>query len=230
LGQNIDLAPSILSADFAQLAREIEKIESSCADVVHLDIMDGHFVPNITIGPPVVASIRKITRLPLDVHLMIKNPDKFLDDFINAGANWISVHIEADVHIDRTINYLKDKGIKAGIAVNPGTPLSSLEEVLPIADYILLMTVNPGFGGQKFIPSMLKKIGRLRDSIVLRNYGVRIEVDGGIGPDNMDDVLTAGADVIVVGSAIFNSQKGASEAVRELKEVANKHIRYTAIQ
>lgn len=230
MGQTIELAPSILSADFAQLAREIEKIESSCADIIHLDIMDGHFVPNITIGPPVVASIRKITRLPLDVHLMIKNPEMFLDSFINAGANWISVHLEADVHIDRTINYLKSKGIRAGIAVNPGTPLGSLEEVLQIADYILLMTVNPGFGGQKFIPSMLKKIRRLRDSIVLNKYDARIEVDGGIGPDNMDDVLTAGADVIVVGSAIFNSQKDASEVVRDLKEVAARHVRYTETQ
>jgi ribulose-phosphate 3-epimerase len=224
LGQTIELAPSILSADFTQLAREIRKIESSGANVVHLDIMDGHFVPNITIGPPVVASIRKITRLPLDVHLMIKNPERFLDDFINAGANWISVHIESDVHIDRTINYLKSKGIRAGIAVNPGTPLSFLEEVLPISDYILLMTVNPGFGGQKFIPSMLKKIGRLHESIVLNDYNVRIEVDGGISSDNIDAVLTAGADVIVVGSAIFNSQKDASESVRELREIANKHI------
>jgi ribulose-phosphate 3-epimerase len=224
LGQSIELAPSILSADFAQLAREIGKIESSGADVVHLDIMDGHFVPNITIGPPVVASIRKITQLPLDVHLMIKNPERFLDDFINAGANRISVHIEADVHIDRTVNYLKSKGIRAGIAVNPGTPLSSLEEVLPIADYILLMTVNPGFGGQKFIPSMLKKIGRLHESIVINRYGVRIEVDGGIGLDNLEEVLAAGAEIIVVGSAIFNFRNGASEAVRELKGIANKHI------
>jgi ribulose-phosphate 3-epimerase len=227
LGRTIDLAPSILSADFTKLADEIKKIESSGADVVHLDIMDGHFVPNITIGPPVVASIRKITRLPLDVHLMIKHPENFLDAFINAGANWISVHIEADAHIDRTLNYLKDKGIRAGIAVNPGTPLSLLEEAIHIADYILLMTVNPGFGGQKFIPSMLKKIGRLRDFIVLNSFDARIEVDGGIGPDNMDEVLTAGADVIVVGSAIFNSKIDAAKAVRELKDVASKHMQYT---
>jgi ribulose-phosphate 3-epimerase len=223
LRQIKELAPSILSADFAQLAVEIGKIENSGADVVHLDIMDGHFVPNITIGPPVVTSIRKITSLPLDVHLMIKNPEQFLDAFIHAGANWISVHIEEDNHIDRTLHYLKSRGIRAGIAVNPGTPLSTLEEVLPIADYILLMTVNPGFGGQIFIPSMLKKISRLHETIVLNQYDIRIEVDGGIGPENIADVLAAGADIIVVGSAIFNPKKDASVAVRDLKGIINRH-------
>jgi ribulose-phosphate 3-epimerase len=222
VGQIIEIAPSILSADFANLAREIEKAESGGADLIHLDIMDGHFVPNITIGPPVVASIRKITRLPLDAHLMIEKPERYLDDFIQAGVNWLSVHVEADVHLDRTINYLKDNGIKAGIALNPGTSLGSLEEVLALADYVLIMTVNPGFGGQKFIPSMLKKISRLRESVVSRGYRTRIEVDGGIGPENLQEVLTAGAEIIVSGSAIFSSQKGASKAVEEMKGIAER--------
>jgi ribulose-phosphate 3-epimerase len=222
VGQIIEIAPSILSADFANLAREIEKAESGGADLIHLDIMDGHFVPNITIGPPVVASIRKITRLPLDAHLMIEKPERYLDDFIQAGANWLSVHVEADVHLDRTINYLKGNGIKAGIALNPGTSLGSLEEVLALADYVLIMTVNPGFGGQKFIPSMLKKISRLRESVVSNGYRARIEVDGGIGPENLQEVLAAGAEIIVSGSAIFSSQKGASKAVEEMKGIAER--------
>jgi ribulose-phosphate 3-epimerase len=222
--QLIKLAPSILSADFANLAREIGKAESGGADLIHLDIMDGHFVPNITIGPPVVTSIRKITRLPLDAHLMIEKPERYLDDFIRAGVNWLSVHIEADVHLDRTINYLKENGIKAGIAINPGTSLDSMEEVLALADYVLIMTVNPGFGGQKFIPSMLKKISRLRDSIVSNGYQAKIEVDGGIGPENLQEVLTAGAEVIVSGSAIFGSQKGANMAVEEMKKIAERQM------
>ena len=217
LGRVIEIAPSILSADFAHLAREIEKVESAGADVLHLDIMDGHFVPNITIGPPVVAAIRRITKLPLDAHLMIDHPERFLDEFIAAGADWISVHAEADVHLDRSLNYIKQNGVRAGVVLNPGTPLEALGEVLPVADYALLMTVNPGFGGQKFIPSTLKKIGRLRDWIVSNAYKVRIEVDGGVGPDNLAEVVSAGADIIVVGSAIFSSPKDPSEVVREME-------------
>lgn len=220
--RKIDIAPSILSADFAQLAGAIQTIENSGADIVHLDVMDGHFVPNITIGPPVVGSIRKITRMPLDAHLMIEKPERFLDDFIKAGVDWLSVHIEADVHLNRTLNYLKSNGVKAGVAINPATSLSLLDEILPLADYVLIMTVNPGFGGQKFIPSMLKKIKQLRETIVSNGYRTRIEVDGGIGPDNLQDVLTAGAEIIVAGSAIFGSQKDASAAVREMKELAEQ--------
>jgi ribulose-phosphate 3-epimerase len=218
----IEIAPSILSADFARLAQEIEKIESGGADVVHLDIMDGHFVPNLTIGPPVVAAIRKITRLPLDVHLMIERPERFLDDFIRAGANWISVHVEADVHLERTLQYLKDNGIRAGVAINPGTSLSSLDEILHLADFVLIMTVNPGFGGQKFIPSMIKKIKRLRESIVLNKYKTRIEIDGGIGPDNLPEVLTAGAEIIVAGSAVFSAKENASQVIQEMKGIADR--------
>jgi len=225
LGRTIQIAPSILSADFAHLAREIEKVESAGADLVHLDIMDGHFVPNITIGPPVVSSIRRFTGLPLDVHLMIERPEQYIDGFIQAGANWMSVHAEADVHLERTLHYIKDNGLRAGVALNPATPLGSLEEILPLVDYVLIMTVNPGFGGQEFIPSTLKKIRRLKDSIVSSAYQVRIEVDGGVGPDNLAKVLTAGADIIVAGSAIFSSAKGASEAVREMKGIAEQHLK-----
>jgi ribulose-phosphate 3-epimerase len=225
LGQIIEIAPSILSADFAHLAREIEKVESAGANLIHLDIMDGHFVPNITIGPPVVRSIRKFTNLPLDAHLMIEEPERYIEDFIRAGVNWLSVHVEADVHLDRTLHFLQENGVQAGVAINPGTSLSSLEEVLPLADYILLMTVNPGYGGQEFIPSTLKKIRRLRESIVFNGYRTRIEVDGGIGPGNLHDVLNAGAEIIVMGSAVFGSKKDASEAVREIKGIAERHMR-----
>jgi len=196
-------------------------VESAGADLIHLDIMDGHFVPNMTIGLPVVTSIRKITRLPLDAHLMIDNPGQYLDDFIEAGINWLSVHVEADVHLERTLQHLRQHGVRAGVALNPATPLSSLEEILPLADFVLVMTVNPGFGGQKFIPSMLKKISRLRDIIVSNNYRTRIEVDGGIGTDNLSDILAAGAEIIVAGSAIFGS-KDAAGAVRAMKEMAGK--------
>jgi ribulose-phosphate 3-epimerase len=225
LGRTIEIAPSILSADFAHLAGEIEKVESAGAHLIHLDVMDGHFVPNMTIGPPVVASIRKITRLPLDAHLMIDNPGQYLDDFIRAGINWLSVHAEADVHLNRSLQYLRDNGIRAGVAINPGTSLNLLEEVLPLVDYVLIMTVNPGFGGQKFIPSMIKKISRLKDIIVSNSYRARIEVDGGIGPDNLQNVLAAGAEIIVAGSAIFSSQMNASEAVRQMKGIADRQMR-----
>lgn len=207
------------------MAREIEKVESAGADLVHLDIMDGHFVPNITIGPPVVSSIRRFTGLPLDVHLMIEHPEQYIDSFIRAGVNWMSVHVESDIHLERTLHYMKDNGVHAGVALNPATPLCLLDEILGLADYVLIMTVNPGFGGQKFIPSTLKKIRRLRESIVSNAYPIRIEVDGGIGPDNLAEVLTAGADTIVAGSAIFSSDKGASEAVREMKGIAEQHLR-----
>jgi ribulose-phosphate 3-epimerase len=223
LKQNIEIAPSILSADFAHLGREIEKAERGGADVIHLDVMDGHFVPNVTIGPPVVESIRKITRLPLDAHLMIEKPGRYLDDFIQAGVNWLSVHVEADDHLDRSLQYIKAKGVKAGIAINPGTALSSLDQILPFADFILIMTVNPGFGGQKFIPYTLKKVSQLREIIVSKGYPTRIEVDGGIGPGNLHDILTAGAEIIVTGSAIFSSRKDASEAVKEMKGIAERY-------
>ncbi len=227
MGRTIEIAPSILSADFANLAREIERVEAGGADVLHLDIMDGHFVPNITIGPPVVASIRKSTRLPLDTHLMVAEPARYVEDLAKAGANWVSVHVEADRHLARTLDWIHGCGMKAGVAVNPATPLSLLEEVLPQADHILIMSVNPGFGGQVFIPSTLKKIRKLRDTISSYGYSARIEVDGGVGPDNLDEVLGAGAEIIVAGSAIFNAAEGATNATRGMKDTADRHNRVT---
>jgi len=207
------------------LAREIETVEVAGADVLHLDLMDGHFVPNITIGPPVVSSIRKITGMPLDAHLMIEMPDRYIEDLVQAGVNWISVHVETDDHLNRTLHLIRDHGLKAGVALNPSTPLCSLEEVLPDVDYILLMTVNPGFGGQHFIPSTLRKIRKLRETIASNGYRARIEVDGGIGPGNLDAVLAAGAEIIVAGSAIFGLDKDAADAVREMKGIAERHSR-----
>jgi len=225
LGRHITIAPSILSADFARLACEIETVEVAGADVLHLDVMDGHFVPNITIGPPVISSIRKITRMPLDAHLMIEEPDRYVEEMARAGANWISVHVEADHHLNRTIRLIHDLGCKAGVALNPSTPLCTLEEVLPEVDYVLIMTVNPGFGGQQFVPSTLRKIRNLRETISSNDYRAGIEVDGGIGPGNLDEVLAAGAEIIVAGSAIFGHDKGASEAVREIKGIAERQSR-----
>ena len=209
-----------MSADFARLADEIGEAEKAGADIVHLDVMDGRFVPNFTFGPPVASAIRKITSLPLDAHLMVETPSRFLDGFIRAGVNRLSVHVEAEPHLDRTLNYIRDAGVLAGVAINPGTPLSALEEILPIIDFVLVMTVNPGFGGQPFIPSMLKKISRLREMIVLNKYRIRIEVDGGIGVNNLRDVLAAGAEIIVAGSAVFGSAKGVDCAIHELRNIA----------
>jgi ribulose-phosphate 3-epimerase len=220
----IRIAPSILSADFAHLADEIRKAEKGGADLLHVDVMDGHFVPNITLGPPVLSSIRKITDLPLDAHLMIEQPARYIDEFVQAGANWISVHVEADVHLNRTIRSIQDQGVQAGVAVNPGTPLSLLEEILPEADFILVMSVNPGFGGQKFISSTLQKIRKLREIIASNGYRARIEVDGGIGPGNLRDVISVGAEVVVAGSAIFGAPD-IIEAVRGLRQIAESYNR-----
>ena len=225
LGRMIKIAPSILSADFANLAQEIERVERGGADVLHVDVMDGHFVPNITLGPPVVSSLRKITELPLDTNLMIQEPSRYISEFIRAGANWLSIHAEADPHLNRTIRYIQNQGARAGVAINPATPLSALEEILPDVDFVLIMSVNPGFGGQQFIPASLQKIRRLREVIASNGCRAEIEVDGGIGPHNLQDVLTAGAEVIVAGSAIFSRGADATEAVRELKKIANCHAR-----
>lgn len=199
------IAPSILSADFSRLGDEIKAVEDAGADWIHVDVMDGHFVPNITIGPPVVESIRKVTDLPLDVHLMIENADGYIKSFSEAGADILTVHAEACPHLNRTLQLIREHKVKAGVVLNPATPLSSLEEVLHELDMVLLMTVNPGFGGQSFIPSMLDKISNLSD--IMSNYEdeIELQVDGGVKPDNAGDIKESGASILVAGSAIFNS-------------------------
>lgn len=200
------IAPSILSADFSRLGEEVRAVERAGADYIHIDVMDGHFVPNITIGPMIVKAVRKMTQLPLDVHLMISDPDRFLDEFAKCGADILTVHAEAVIHMHRTIQFIRSLGVRAAVSLNPATPLDVLEYVLEDLDMVLLMTVNPGFEGQKFIPSVLPKITRLREMAVARRCSLEIEVDGGIGPDSIARVSSAGADVFVAGSAIFYSE------------------------
>ena len=213
----VEIAPSILSADFTRLGEEIATVERGGASIVHVDVMDGHFVPNITIGLPVVRSLKRATQLPLDTHLMITEPGIYAEQFAEAGAAMVSVHVEADPHLNRTLAAIRKKGALAGVAINPATPLVALEEALPFADYILLMSVNPGFGGQKFIPTALDKVRRLRRMIDDRGLQTRIEIDGGIDRTNIAEVAAAGAEIIVAGSAIFNESDPA-QAVRELRE------------
>lgn len=199
----IELAPSILSADFAHLAEYVERATEGGGTVIHVDVMDGHFVPNITIGPPVVKSLRKATRLPLDCHLMIENADEYISDFAEAGADWISVHQEACPHLNRTLNHIKDSGCRAGVVINPATPVETLSEVLDLVHLVLVMSVNPGFGGQSFIPASVVKIRRLAEIRAERGYNFRIEVDGGIAHDTVGEVVRAGAELLVAGSAVF---------------------------
>lgn len=202
----VKIAPSILSANFLNLGEEIKAADKAGADMLHIDIMDGHFVPNITIGPFIVESIRKITSLPLDVHLMIEEPDRYLMDFIKAGADFLTVHYETSVHLHRTVQRIKESGVKAGVSLNPATSILSVEHILPDIDFVLLMSVNPGFGGQKFIPHIIHKITALKKIIKNRGLTTLIEVDGGIKLDNAKDVVSAGADILVMGSAFFNSK------------------------
>jgi len=199
----IELAPSILSADFAHLADQIRSATEGGGTLVHVDIMDGHFVPNITIGPPVVKSLRKVTELPLDCHLMIENPDQYIPEFVEAGADWISVHQEASRHLHRTLQHIRSHGALAGVVINPATPIETLVEVLDMVDYILVMSVNPGFGGQKFIPVAVHKIRRLAEIRASRGLNYRIEVDGGIALDTVAEVVRAGAEILVAGNAVF---------------------------
>jgi ribulose-phosphate 3-epimerase len=213
----IELAPSILSADFAHLADQVRSVTEGGATLVHVDVMDGHFVPNITIGPPVVKSLRKATDLPLDCHLMIENPDQYIPDFVQAGADWISVHQETCVHLNRTLHHIKDHGAQAGVVINPATPVETLAEVLDIVDYVLVMSVNPGFGGQKFIPGAVHKIRRLAEIRQARGLNYRIEVDGGIALDTVGDVVRAGAEILVAGNAVFGHGDPKSNAQKLLK-------------
>jgi len=211
------IAPSILSADFAYLADEIAKVTEAGADMIHVDVMDGHFVPNFTIGPPIVKAIRKVTRLPLDVHLMMTNPDDYIHDFIKAGSNYITVHVETCPHLHRTIQSIKEEGVKAGVTLNPATPLSSVEEILGEVDLLLIMSVNPGFGGQEFIPSVLEKLRRARTLIDQRGAKVELEIDGGIKVENIAAIAQAGADILVSGSAIFQS-KDYKETIQKMRK------------
>jgi len=213
------IAPSILSADFSKLGEEIAKVEAAGAALIHVDVMDGHFVPNITIGPPVVKSIRKATRLPLDVHLMISDPDKYIPAFVDAGANILTVHAESTVHLDRTLSFIRSHNIAAGVALNPATPVQAIESVLDGADLVLVMTVNPGFGGQKFIPYTVGKIRTVREWIETRRLRCVIEVDGGIDVDTLTEVVKAGAEILVTGSAVFQAPDPAHK-VKEMLEKA----------
>ena len=212
-----EIAPSILSADFTRLAEEIHAVENGGATMLHVDVMDGHFVPNITIGLPVVKSLRKATKMTIDCHLMIEEPGRFAVEFVNAGADMVSVHVEADVHLQRTLTAIQEAGGKAGIAINPATPLVALEEALPYADFVLLMSVNPGFGGQAYIPTSTDKVRRLKRMIDDRGLNTKIEIDGGIDANNIMEIVEAGVDIVVAGSAIYGKANPA-DAVREMLE------------
>ena len=205
MNSNIKIAPSILASNFSKLNDEVISIENAGADFIHLDIMDGHFVPNLTFGPPIIKSLRNLTKLPFDVHLMVSNPDTLLDDYINAGANIITVHVEACNHLARTLHYIKSKGCKAGVAINPHTDIQFIENVIEDLDLILIMTVNPGFGGQKFIKSMFKKISLVKEIISSRD--IFLEVDGGITKENSKEVIDAGANVLVAGTSVFKTNQ-----------------------
>ena len=205
MNSNIKIAPSILASNFSKLNDEVISIENAGADFIHLDIMDGHFVPNLTFGPPIIKSLRNLTKLPFDVHLMVSNPDTLLDEYVNAGANIITVHVEACNHLARTLHYIRSKGCKAGVAINPHTDIQFIENVIEDLDLILIMTVNPGFGGQKFIKSMVKKISLVKEIISSRD--IFLEVDGGITKENSKEVIDAGADVLVAGTSVFKTNQ-----------------------
>jgi ribulose-phosphate 3-epimerase len=217
---SIWVAPSILSADFSALGRDIAAVERGGADLIHVDVMDGHFVPNITIGPPVVRAIKRIATRPLDVHLMIDEPDRYIDDFAAAGASMISVHVEVLPHLHRTIAYIKTLGVKAGAVINPSTPIAALEDIARDVDFVLVMSVNPGFGGQSFIPHSLDKVRRLRAMLTAAGSTAQIEIDGGIDASNVTQVVDAGATILVAGNAIFGTPD-AEAATRALRAAAN---------
>jgi ribulose-phosphate 3-epimerase len=222
----VEIVPSILSANFARLAEEIARVERGGATILHLDVMDGHFVPNLTIGPPVVESIRKSTRLHLDCHLMIENPERYVTEFVQAGANSVSVHYEACRHLDGTLGMIRAAGAMAGVVLNPATPVAVLEDVLAVADYVLLMSVNPGFGGQKLIPYVLEKVRQLDSMRRAKRLALPIEIDGGVHLENLAEVVRAGCDWVVTGSAVFHSPDPEA-TVREMREIA---VQATAVR
>lgn len=221
--RTVKIAPSILSANFGELARALDEITRGGADIVHLDVMDGHFVPNITIGAPVIKALRPVTALPFDCHLMIEQPQRFIDDFLAAGANMISVHVEADAHLHRALSVIRAGGAKAGIAINPASPAELLSDALDYCDYVLVMTVNPGFGGQRFISGVVPKIRRLSQMIRERGLNVAIEVDGGIDSKTAPDVVRAGAEILVAGTAIFG-QRDLREAIQTLRAAGSSYV------
>lgn len=213
------LAPSILSADFGHLAEEVARVERAGAGLIHVDVMDGHFVPNLTLGPAVVKALRRATKLPLDIHLMIENADRHVDAFIDAGGSWVSLHVETLPHLQRAVAHLRSRGVRAGVALNPSTPLASLEELLPELDYVVVMSVNPGFSGQSFLPASLDKVRRLAARVRALGAKTQIEVDGGVDAGNVRALVEAGAEVLVAGNAVFG-QGDAEAAVRRLLEAA----------
>ena len=219
----IEIAPSILAADFSRLGEDIAAVERGGARILHVDVMDGHFVPNISIGVPVVSSLRKATTLVLDVHLMIEEPGRYVGAFADAGADMISVHQEATPHLDRVLASIQERDIEAGVVLNPATPVATLSEVLPVVDFVLVMSVNPGFGGQKFIPSSLDKLRQLKELRSRFNHTYRIEVDGGVDLDNVADAVRAGAEIIVAGTSVFRTPDPA-EAVRKMRQVASEAL------
>jgi len=217
----IKLAPSILSADFARLGEQVAEAARAGADYIHVDVMDGHFVPNITIGAPVVAAIRPVTSLPLDVHLMIEHPERYISEFVHAGADIITVHVEASPHLHGAIELIKKLGAKAGVSLNPPTPIGAVEEFLHHVDLVLIMSVNPGFGGQSFIPETLPRIENVRKILDNRGLSAELEVDGGINADNAPDIVKAGANVLVAGNSIFRAEDGISRALQRLREATS---------
>jgi ribulose-phosphate 3-epimerase len=218
--RKVKIAPSILAADFGRLAQQVAEAEAGGADYIHVDVMDGHYVPNISMGPAVVEAVRRATRLPLDVHLMTESPERFVADFAAAGADMLTVHVETCPHLHRIVQEIRDLGCQAGVTLNPSTPLSALDEILPYVDLVLVMSVNPGFGGQEFIKGILPKIRRLREMMEAMGSIAELEVDGGITQDTASSVVQAGANVLVAGSAVFASNVGIGEAIAEMRRSA----------